>query len=418
MPSPFEHEEDVTSPGSAAAGVRPARRRCALPRPSSDRRRRERRAASARAGTCTCHSTIRRHAAVGEAREPLVAEVRLGRPERSRTPSSTDVGRVLTVSPSSRRIRRSVSSYAPSPKWWKRMRPVAVDQVLRRPVLVRVRPPGREVVVERDRIPHVEPTNGRADVVGHALERELGAVHSDDREARVAIGRVPGLEVGERAQAVDARVRPEVDEHDAPAKVGESERLVASRVDPAPRCPGPRARRLQRLAAGSAPRRRQLCELALRATSSARSAPGRPACIRAPRSPGAPARGRRLPVRSSPTTTPAPCLSACAWRTHDAHAAVRRWLPIAIASSGSACPTAYASVTRTTRHVTSPVAASAATAARTGPAHGTMTRPALTPTTKPLDSRAIGRRVRKRNGRSRIPREALREETRRRGRRA
>ncbi len=43
------------------------------------------------------------------------------------------------------------------------------------------------------------------------------------------VGGVPGLQVRERAQAVDARVRPEVDEHHLAPQSGERERL---RVDP------------------------------------------------------------------------------------------------------------------------------------------------------------------------------------------
>src|SRR5215210_3171912 len=48
----------------------------------------------------------------------------------------------------------------------------------------------------------------------------------------------------------------------------------------------------------------------------------------------------------------------------------------------------------------SPVAASAVTAASTGPAHGTKTRPRLAPRTKPLLPALARRRVRKRRGRS------------------
>ena len=60
----------------------------------------------------------------------------------------------------------------------------------------------------------------RADVGGLALEGELRRVDADDRQALGAVALVPGLEVGQRAQAVDAGVRPEVDEHDAAAQPG------------------------------------------------------------------------------------------------------------------------------------------------------------------------------------------------------
>ena len=61
-------------------------------------------------------------------------------------------------------------------------------------------------------------------------------------------------------------------------------------------------------------------------------------------------------------------------------------------------------VTRTMRAPTSPVAASAVIAARTGPAQGTKTSPRLSPSTKPFASAATRVRVRKRNGRSRTAR--------------
>ena len=62
---------------------------------------------------------------------------------------------------------------------------------------------------ERDRALHV---------AGVLLEGELRRVDADDRQPGVAVARVPRLEVGQRADAVDARVGPEVDQHDAAAQ--------------------------------------------------------------------------------------------------------------------------------------------------------------------------------------------------------
>ena len=59
----------------------------------------------------------------------------------------------------------------------------AVDQVVRRPVLVLVRVPGREVVVERDRIVDAEPLDCGAHVAEAVLERELRRVHAEDHQA-------------------------------------------------------------------------------------------------------------------------------------------------------------------------------------------------------------------------------------------
>ena len=48
----------------------------------------------------------------------------------------------------------------------------------------------------------------------------------------MAVGGVPRLQIRERADAVDARISPEVDQHDAPAQPRERQRPVARRVEP------------------------------------------------------------------------------------------------------------------------------------------------------------------------------------------
>ena len=55
---------------------------------------------------------------------------------------------------------------------------------------------------------------------------------ADDDEPVLAVARVPRLEVRERAQAVDAGVRPEVDQDDLAAERRERERSVAGGVQP------------------------------------------------------------------------------------------------------------------------------------------------------------------------------------------
>ena len=64
------------------------------------------------------------------------------------------------------------------------------------------------------------------------LEGELGRLHADDDEAVVVVSLVPGLHVGERSLAVDARVGPEVHQHDLPAQALQRQRLAALRVEP------------------------------------------------------------------------------------------------------------------------------------------------------------------------------------------
>ena len=110
------------------------------------------------------------------------------------------------------------------------MHALLVDQVLGRPVLVLVGVPGRVVVVLHDGVFDAELLDRRGDVRGDVLEGELGRVHADDHEPVAVVGGIPGLEVGQRPLAVDARVGPEVDQHDLAAQRGERQRR---RVEPA-----------------------------------------------------------------------------------------------------------------------------------------------------------------------------------------
>ena len=65
------------------------------------------------------------------------------------------------------------------------------------------------------------------DVAGVLLERELGRVHADDHQPVVAVPLVPRAQVRQRAHAVDARVGPEVDQHDLAAQLAQRERRRA-----------------------------------------------------------------------------------------------------------------------------------------------------------------------------------------------
>ena len=105
--------------------------------------------------------------------------------------------------------------------------PDAIDEVDGRPVVVVERPPDGEVVVDDDRVVDPEFGGRAAYVVEVVLEPELGRVRADDDDAAVAIPLVPRGEVGQRAQPVDARVRPEVDEDVIPAKSRGRERLAS-----------------------------------------------------------------------------------------------------------------------------------------------------------------------------------------------
>jgi hypothetical protein len=109
---------------------------------------------------------------------------------------------------------------------------VRVGDVRRRPVLVAERLPDRVVGVEGDRIFDVHVLRSLDDVVGVPFERELGRVdaHHDQPLIPVLLG--PGADITERAEPVDARVRPEIDEDDLSLQVGCRE---GRRVEPAGR---------------------------------------------------------------------------------------------------------------------------------------------------------------------------------------
>jgi hypothetical protein len=83
--------------------------------------------------------------------------------------------------------------------------------------------------IERSTWPHMRREYGRqpttdvqllrrlADIVDLPLERELGRVGTDDDERLVLVLLGPCTDVAQRAQPIDARVRPEVDEDDPPS---------------------------------------------------------------------------------------------------------------------------------------------------------------------------------------------------------
>src|SRR5439155_17573368 len=97
----------------------------------------------------------------------------------------------------------------------------AIDEIVRGPVLVEEAVPRALVRVEGDRVFDREVPYRRADVAGVGFEGELRRVDADDDETVPRVFRVQVLDVRERPDAVDARVRPEVDEDD----------LAAQRVD-------------------------------------------------------------------------------------------------------------------------------------------------------------------------------------------
>ena len=96
--------------------------------------------------------------------------------------------------------------------------PLGVHEIVRRPELVVEGFPDRHVVVECDGILDVELLDRRAHVLDVLFERELRRMHAEHDETRVLVVAIPGIHVRHRAQAVDARVRPEIDDHDLAAQ--------------------------------------------------------------------------------------------------------------------------------------------------------------------------------------------------------
>src|SRR3954452_5343924 len=102
------------------------------------------------------------------------------------------------------------------------------------PVLVAVRVPSRVLVVLRDRGLDAVLRHLVAHVAGVLIEWELRRVYAYDREAVAPVLRVPRLQLRQSPDAVDAGVRPEVDEHHAVLGAQRCERQgpVARSVEP------------------------------------------------------------------------------------------------------------------------------------------------------------------------------------------
>ena len=95
-------------------------------------------------------------------------------------------------------------------------RPLLVDEELGGPGVVAVGVPGGEEVVEGDGVLQPVGTGGFFDVGQGFLELELRGVDADGGQSVAVVLVVPGLQVGQGSDAVDAGVGPEVEENDAP----------------------------------------------------------------------------------------------------------------------------------------------------------------------------------------------------------
>ena len=107
--------------------------------------------------------------------------------------------------------------------------PLSVDEVEGRPGLVRERPPDGEIVVDRDRVFDAHRIQGRLDLLDVVLERELRRVRADHDQSVVPVALLPGADVGQRAQPVDAGEGAELDDDHLSPEPGRCERL---RIEP------------------------------------------------------------------------------------------------------------------------------------------------------------------------------------------
>ena len=92
--------------------------------------------------------------------------------------------------------------------------PLRIEEVVRRPVIVLERRPHDQLVIERDGVADVQILDRLAHIIGIAFEGEFRGMDADHHQSIVGIGVVPGAHIGNGADAIDAAVGPEVDEHD------------------------------------------------------------------------------------------------------------------------------------------------------------------------------------------------------------
>src|SRR3954453_15558705 len=101
---------------------------------------------------------------------------------------------------------------------------ILVEQVFCRPITVGKGFPDLAIIVDHDGVGQTKFANAPLDV-GFVLRKgEFRGVHPDHGESLIAVALVPGLHVREGADAVDASVIPEIDQHDPPAQLSKTKR--------------------------------------------------------------------------------------------------------------------------------------------------------------------------------------------------
>jgi hypothetical protein len=103
-------------------------------------------------------------------------------------------------------------------------RPTSVDDILRGPILIVVRIPGRLFVVLRHGIANAVALNSGLHVFGGLFEGKLGRMDAYHNETLVLISVVKPGDVGQSVDTVVATVCPEIDQDDFAAQVRDIER--------------------------------------------------------------------------------------------------------------------------------------------------------------------------------------------------
>ncbi|SMP00021.1 hypothetical protein SAMN06265221_1562 [Paracoccus laeviglucosivorans] len=192
---------------------------------------------------------IGHHVAADEILGPQIADIGFGRPDRrqirgSLGPRRTDVhdavrdraarfGQQLLDHPLGAVIIPFAEVVMPDLA-------LGVDEVMRGPILVLEGAPDGIVVVDRNRIGDRQVGHGLFDVGKLFLKGEFRGVDADHDQSLILVFLGPGPDIGDGAQAVDAGIGPEIDQHDLALQLLGRQRV---RVQPAD-CPiamdGPR----------------------------------------------------------------------------------------------------------------------------------------------------------------------------------
>ena len=90
---------------------------------------------------------------------------------------------------------------------------IHVYQIMRRPILVFVCIPDCVFIIHRDRISDAQIVDRLLDIVRIFFKSKLRRMHADDHQSLLAIFFIPGFQVRQGAQTVDARVCPEIHQH-------------------------------------------------------------------------------------------------------------------------------------------------------------------------------------------------------------